>query len=263
MPGFLKDATRTPFGRNVYLRSTRDVKTESYTVYKESVPSITVDTVGQKVLQPGLVMARITSGAGLGMIGPFQGGGATNEIVSIAVNATGGTWTATWGGATTAAMAFNISAAAAKAALVAATTLGNGDINVTGGPGNNGGTTPYVLEFTGAYAAEDVGAVTTSAVSLTGGGASAAVTVTTAGGSGTATGATDGRGDFFNIVGFNNTFLPWQLLERDVEVAIVYEAAVVQAWCLQLNAGATAYAALPQATADAMRHTAGVSILFK
>jgi hypothetical protein len=68
-----------------------------------------------------------------------------------------------------------------------------------------------------------------------------------------------------NIVGFNNTFLPWQFLERDVEVAVVYEAAVVQALCLQANAGGTAYVALTQATADAMHpgRSNGVSILFK
>lgn len=262
MPGFTKDAFRTPFGRNVYLRSTRDVKTESYTVYNASVPAFTIDTFSNKILQPGTVMARITSGAGIGKIGPFQGGGATNERASIAVDATGGTFTITWGGATTAAIAFNASDAAVKAAFVAATAAGNNDVIVTGGPGSAGGATPYVIEFTGAYANEDVSALTTTPASLTGGAGTAVVT-TTAGGSGTATGATDGRGDITNIVGINNTFLPWQLLERDVEVAIVYEASVVQAWCLELNAAGSAYVALSNSTANAMNSNNVLHFLFK
>lgn len=262
MPGFTKDSLRTPFGRNVYLRSTRDVKTESYTIYAASVPNIAVDGVNQKVLQPGVVMARIVSGAGAGMIGPFQSGGVTNERASIAVDAAGGTFTITWNATTTGAIAFNATAAAVKAALVLATALNNDDILVTGGPGNAGGTTPYVIEFVGGMGGQDVSAVTTTPASLTGGAGTAVVT-TTAGSPGTSGGATDGRENPDNIVGFNNTFLPWQLSERDVEVAIVYEASVVQANCLQLNAGGTAYAAIAQATATAMRNGPACAILFK
>lgn len=40
-------------------------------------------------------------------------------------------------------------------------------------------------------------------------------------------GASDGRGDAANIVGINNSYVPWQLLHRDVEVAAVYGASVV------------------------------------
>lgn len=262
MPGFTKDSLRTPFGRNVYLRSTRDVKTESYTVAAATVPNISIDGVNQKVLQPGTVMARIVSGASAGLIGPFQGGGPTNERVQIAVDATGGTYTITFSGGTTAAIAFNASAAAVKSALVLGTPLGVNDVLVTGGPGSAGATTPYILEFTGDYGGQDVGAVTTTPT-LTGGATTAAVTVPTAGSSGASGGATDGRENTDNIVGFNNTFLPWQLSERDVEIAVVYEAAVVQAWCLQLNAGASAYAVISQAVANAMRNGPACSILFK
>lgn len=263
MPGFTKDSLRTPFGRNQYLRSTRDMKLESYTVYAASVPNIAIDTVNQKVLQPGTVMAKIVSGAGAGMIGPYQSGGGVNERVQIAVDATGGTFTITWAATTTAAIAFNATAAAVKSALVLATPLGLNDVQVTGGPGNAGATTPYVLEFTGDYGSQDVTAVTTTATGLTGGGAAANVTVPTAGSSGSSGGATDGRENPDNIVGFCNTFLPWQLSERDCEIAVLYEGAVVQAWCLQLNAGATAYSVIPQATVDAMINARGVAILFK
>ena len=64
-----------------------------------------------------------------------------------------------------------------------------------------------------------------------------------------------------NIVGINNTFLPWQLMERDVEVAVVYDASVVQAWCYEYNASGVA-TALANATANAMVSTKGVRILF-
>lgn len=41
--------------------------------------------------------------------------------------------------------------------------------------------------------------------------------------------ATDGRQTAANIVGVNNSYTPWQLMERDVEVAAVYGASVVTA----------------------------------
>lgn len=143
-PGF-----RTPFGRNNFLRSTQDVKTESYTVAAASVPLETIDgATDQKLLQPGEVLAKITSGPDAGKVGPFQAGAA------------------------------------------------------------------------------------------------------------------DGREDTANIVGLNNTFLPWQLMERDVEVAAVYECTAVQGWCFERDA-AGARLALTNATADAMRGTRGLDIHFK
>lgn len=40
---------------------------------------------------------------------------------------------------------------------------------------------------------------------------------------------TDGRADEANIVGINNSYYPYQLMDRDVDVAVVYEGSVVQA----------------------------------
>lgn len=77
MPSFdtTGNATRTPFGKNQYLRSTKNVKKESYTCAKGAVPAETIDgDATQKVLQCGEVMAKITSGADSGKIGPFQAG---------------------------------------------------------------------------------------------------------------------------------------------------------------------------------------------
>lgn len=108
---------RTPFGKNEFLRSTQDVKYESYTVADGSIATRTIDGNVETILEPGTVMAKITSGGDSGKIGPYQ------------------------------------------------------------------------------------------------------------------VDATDGRQTATNIVGINSTFLPWQLGERDVEVAVVYEGTVVQAWC--------------------------------
>lgn len=265
MPLFTKGpALRTPFGKNVYLRSTRDFKTISAMVAASTVPAITIDgATDQKVLQPGVVIAKIVSGAEIGKFGPFQPGGSlVNESASIAVDATGGTFTITWDGSTTAAIAFNATAAAVKAALLLADNdIGADDIIVTGGPGVAGGATPYLITWTGDYGRRDVTAVTTTAASLTGGAGTAAVT-TIAGGSGSSGGATDGRENPDNIVGLNNTFLPWQLMEGDREVAVVYEAAVTQANCLVLNAAGTAFIPMNDAVASAMGRTKAVSILF-
>jgi hypothetical protein len=127
MPSFTKPgAGPSPFGKNVYLRSTQDVKTKTYTVAAASVAAELIDGISQKVLQAGEVMAKITSGGDTGKIGPF-------------------------------------------------------DDNV---------------------------------------------------------GVTDGRQLIANVVGINDTFLPWQLLEHDVDVAVVYEATVVQAWCFERENGA-------------------------
>lgn len=150
MPAFVKGGVpKTPFGKNAYLRSTTLVRFESYTVAAASVPSRTIDgNAGQKILQAGTVMAKITSGGDSGKIGPFQ------------------------------AM------------------------------------------------------------------------------------ATDGRQTLANIVGLNDTFLPWQLIEHDTEVAVAYVCTAVQGWCIELDA-AGAEIVLTNTTADAMRSVKGMDITFK
>jgi hypothetical protein len=151
MSTFVKGgSTTTPFGKREYLRSTRGTKFEHYTCAASTVPARTIDgAAGQKILQPGTVMAKITSGGESGKVGPYQ--------------------------------------------------------------------------------------VTTP---------------------------TDGRQTLTNIVGLNDTFLPWQLIERDVEIAVLYTGVAVQGWCVELDA-AGAEVALLNATADAMRSTKGLDILFK
>lgn len=138
MPLFKKgpDYTRTPFGKNEFRRSTQDIKTESYTCAATGHPVEVIDGHNQKVLQPGTVMCKITSGADAGKIGAFDSG------------------------------------------------------------------------------------------------------------------ATDGRQTIANFVGFDVTFLPWQLLEGDREVSVAYDVSVVQGWCFEFVAGVRT--ALTNATRDAI-----------
>lgn len=154
MPAFIKGGSlRAPFGRNQYLRSTRNLQFNSFTVAAATVPVVTIDGyANQKVLQPGTVLAKITSGANAGKVGPYS----TDT-----------------------------------------------------------------------------------------------------------TGVTDGRSSAANIVGINDTFLPWQLMERDVEVAVLYNGVAVQGWCFEYTAaGGTTAQVLSNATADAMRGTKTLDILF-
>lgn len=146
MPSYTKGGgLRQPFGSNEYLRSTQDVKKESYTVAAATVANETIDGVAQKVLLPGEVMAKITSGNDAGKVGPFQAG------------------------------------------------------------------------------------------------------------------ATDGRQTLANIVGINDTWLPWQLMEHDEQIAVAYEATVVQGWCSERDA-AGARVVLSNTTIDAMRGVKGLDI---
>lgn len=127
-----------------------------------------------------------------------------SESVSIAVDATGGTFTITVEGVATAAIAFNATAAAVQAALELTPGIGPGDISVTGGPGAAGGLTPYVIVWQGRYAGENAPTVTTGAGSLTGGAGTAAVT-TTAGGGESPVGEGNGGGLLFSAVKVPNT----------------------------------------------------------
>jgi hypothetical protein len=252
MPGFRKDDFATPFGRNEFLRSTRDVKTLSRTVAASTVTAITIDGhPGQKVLKPGTVMATITSGPDVGKIGPFQAAG-TIEIQTITedTNVTAGEYAIDFGFGPvgTDDLAWNATAADVQVALRAA-LAGSTDprdvalsdsITVTGGPV---GTTPLTISYAN-ETGENWPQLTVDVSGLTG-------TVTVATSQGGAAGATDGRGVLTNIVGLCNTFLPWQLIEGDREVAVIYEAAVVQSACIEYDANG-AEIALTDPTAAAM-----------
>ncbi|URG17381.1 scaffolding protein [Rhodococcus phage Mbo2] len=148
MPHFTKPSgDYAPFGKNEYRRSTKGLLYESYTFSAASMPTVTIDGTVQKVLQSGVVLAKITSGAESGKVGVFQAD------------------------------------------------------------------------------------------------------------------ATDGRQTAANIVGVNDTFLPWQLLKRDADVSACYHGTLDQAKCIEYNT-AGAPIALTNTTADAMRGTKGLDLMF-
>lgn len=121
----------------------------------------------------GLPLGKITA---TGLYGPY--GGNVNEVQTIGLGAaSAGTVTIGFDGETTAAIAFNASAAAVQTALELLSNVEPGDIVVTGGP------LPGVitLTFGGQYAGENVPTVVVTPTGLTGG--TVTVTPVTAGGS--------------------------------------------------------------------------------
>jgi hypothetical protein len=102
------------------------------------------------------------------------------QTVTLTNTPTGGTFTLTFDGQTTTAIAYNATGPiGVQAALVALSTIGAGNVTVTGAASG-----PYVVTFTGLFAGADMDSITGSGASLTGGGSQPAVTVahTTVGG---------------------------------------------------------------------------------
>lgn len=135
-------------------------------------------------LKSGLPLGEITAS---GKFGPYAA--SPNETQTLTIDATAGTYTLGFAGETTAAIAFDATAAQVEAALETLAAFDVGDVSVTGGPGDSGGTTPYTVTFTGQYAGVNVPLLVATDVNLTGGGDDAAVAQVTAGGGA----VTDGR----------------------------------------------------------------------
>lgn len=106
---------------------------------------------------------------------------ATDEVQTVTVaDATGGTFTLTFSGQTTAAIAYNATAAAVTSALEALSNIGAGDVGV----GRSGSV--YTISFMGALADTNVAQLTADDSSLTGEeGDTPSVTVATTTGGGT------------------------------------------------------------------------------
>ncbi len=98
---------------------------------------------------------------------------ATNDIqtVTITGSPTGGSFTLSFGGQTTSAIAFNATAATVQADLQALSTIGSGNMTVAGSSGG-----PYVCTFTGSLAGAAQPLLIANGSGLTGG--TPAVTVT-------------------------------------------------------------------------------------
>lgn len=99
-----------------------------------------------------------------------------NETQTVTVtSATGGTFTLTFEGQTTAAIAYNATAATVQAALEALSNIAPGDIVVTGGPLS---TSAVTVEFTGALKSSDRTQMTANGAALTGAGAAVSIATT-------------------------------------------------------------------------------------
>jgi hypothetical protein len=83
------------------------------------------------------------SGSGFGKALSYDASIDVNEAQTVTITGTptGGTFTLTYSGQTTAAIAYNANAAAVQSALEALSNLAPGDVTVTGGPGPG---TPYL-----------------------------------------------------------------------------------------------------------------------
>lgn len=173
-------------GRSVY-------PNESIGIDKSTLTS----TFTNGFIPSGVVLGRLTA---TGLYGLY--GGAADEVQSlVATGATAGTFTLSFDGETTAAIAWDATAAAVQAALLLLSNLNAGDVVATGGPLP---ATPVVLSFGGQYTGVNVPAITGASGSLTGG--TATITTTTAGGSGGAGGLEAAAGLLYAAVpyGVNN-----------------------------------------------------------
>ncbi|MFD5848275.1 hypothetical protein [Streptomyces chartreusis] len=150
---------------------------------------------GRNVIKSGIPLGKVTSS---GLYAPY--GAPSNEVHTLTVTGgpTGGTFTITWSGQTTTALAYNATAAQVQAALVALSNIAPGDVVVTG---NAGG--PWTLTWGGTQLGEDVAAPTTTE-SFTGG-TSPDITIATAtaGGAAVSDGTEVLQGFLVSEVSFN------------------------------------------------------------
>lgn len=138
------------------------------------------------ILPSGQVLAELSDGT-LVAYNDHDVPVAADEKQRILVNATGGTFTATVLGKTTAAIDWNASGPAVKAAIVAAIPDATDEDFAVAKTGS--GAVDVQVTFKGQYGSKDQPIITTAAGSLTGGAGTAAVTVTTAGSAGAADGS--------------------------------------------------------------------------
>lgn len=103
-------------------------------------------------------------------------GQATNEVQTVTITGTptGGTFTLSFRGATTAGLAYNAAAATVQTALQGLSTIGSSNATVAGSAGG-----PYTVTFAAALAATAVDEIVASGSGLTGGTASAVTVATT------------------------------------------------------------------------------------
>lgn len=133
----------------------------------------------------GLAVGKITS---TGKYGPYAGRASEVQTVAITGTPTGGTFTLTFDGETTAAIAFNAIASAVQTALEGLSNIQPGDVACTGGPLPGTG---VVVTFGGRRTGVNVPQMTAASGSLTGGTSPTAAVTTGTGGGSTASDGTE------------------------------------------------------------------------
>ncbi len=131
-------------------------------------------------VKSGTVLVKLSSG----LYAPNGGNVSEVQTVTVSGSPTGGTFTLTLDGETTAGIAYNAAASAVQTALEGLSNLASGDVTVTGSAGG-----PYTVTFGGARAGANVPQMTASGASLTGGSSPSVAVATQTGGGATVAGA--------------------------------------------------------------------------
>ena len=206
--------TRTPFGKNAYLRSVRDIKTDSYLMAMGGIPETVVDGLQADVTNKALTsnVATLTTSAAHG----FSVG--DNVHVSIGDAVFDGNYVISAVPTTTTFSYERVNADVVSGADTGV-AIANGDRTKILQPGT------VIAKITSGDDSGKVGVFSAA--------------------------ASDGRQTVANVVGVADTFLPWELTERDAPIAVTYEATVVQGWCFEYDAS-NAPIALSNTTRDAI-----------
>jgi len=101
----------------------------------------------------------------------------SNEVQTVTIDATSGHFHVLFGGQTSGAISFDATAAAMQVLLAAMSSIGAGNVSVSGAAGG-----PYTVEFQGTLANANQATMTTDATALVGGGTTALVAVVHEGG---------------------------------------------------------------------------------
>lgn len=175
--------------------------------------SLLTGTFPDGYIPSGIALGKVTA---TGLYGPY--GASPNEVQTIDLGAaTAGTITITFDGETTAAIAFNATAATVETALEALSNINPGDVTVTGGP--LPGT--ITLTFGGQYAGTNVPEVTVTPSGLTGGTVTVATTVE--GGGAVSDGREVNTGHLFATVAYDTAST------GDVAAALFWSGEVIEA----------------------------------
>ena len=175
------------YQRNTYgTASTADDTTTKLNVSEKVVPESpkgaiynTASADGHRVFFTTSEALTDDSPVGLGHIYMWHDDYLNDEVQKLTVQATGGQFKLSLGGEETADLPYNATDAEIEAALKALPSVeaANGDIEVSGGPGDETGTSPYTIAFKGGLAETDEPTMTTVAgtTPLEGGAATATV----------------------------------------------------------------------------------------